>query len=156
MPNGVYDLSDDDWIKIQNFFEKLSPILFSFAIAHNLVIDRYYHEAPAWTFRFRHPRGGGAGIHVERVDDLTVKVNPSWYFDEYESYTRYLKSGPEERLQLAQVDLLGTLEASLVQILGWDKTDMTAYAEYKNIWSVYTKEEWEKMSSPESLPEAKL
>jgi hypothetical protein len=156
MPNGVYDLSRDDWTKIQTFFDGLSPILFTFAVAHNLAIDKYYHDAPAWTFRFRHPRGGGAGLRVERVDDLTVKIGSSWYLDEYESFTRYLKWGPEKQLPLTKVDLRGVLETSLQEIVHWNENDLTAHPDYKNIWSVYTKEEWQQMSSLEQLPELKL
>jgi hypothetical protein len=106
---------------------------------------QYFPPSPSYT-----------GVHVERVDDLTVKINSSWYLDEYESFTRYLKSGPEKRFTLATIDLRSVLETSLQEIVRWDKEDLTAHPDYKKIWSLYSKEEWQQMSPVEGLPQLKL
>jgi hypothetical protein len=155
MPNGDYSLFRDDWKRIRAFFEERSAILLGFATAHNLAVDKYYHDAPSWTFRFRHPKGGGAGVHVERVDDSTVRVGKLWFIDEYENYTHYVKSEVSGDLLLAAIQLREVLEESLKDIAGWNKSDMTAYGGYEKFRSKYAKDEWLELFSEKRLPELK-
>jgi hypothetical protein len=117
MPNGDPFASPIKWKNIKTFFQRLSRILSTFAATHNLAIDEYYHESPSWTFRFRHPRGGAGGIHVERVDDSTIRVGSSWYIDEFENFTRYLKSDEGSDLILGAIDVRELLEEKLKDIV---------------------------------------
>jgi hypothetical protein len=141
---------------IKIFFQGLSPILSTFAATHNLAIDEYYHESPSWTFRFRHPKGGAGGIHVERVDDSTIRVGSSLYIDEFENFTRYLKSDEGSDLVLGAIDVRELLEKKLKDIVTWNKSDMTAFPDYERFWSLYSREEWLQMSTIERLPKPKL
>lgn len=156
MPNGEPFVSPTEWKRIVAFFDRLSPILSSFAITHNLAIDQYYHESPSCSFRFRHPKGGAAGIHVERVDDSTIRVGRSWYIDEFENFTHYLKSDKGSDLALGGINLREILEEKLRDIVTWNKSDMIAHPGYENIWSGYSREEWTKMSPIGGLPQPKL
>ena len=156
MPNGDPSASPTEWKNIKAFFQGLSPILSTFAATHNLAIDEYYHESPSWTFRFRHPRGGAGGIHVERVDDSTIRVGSSWYIDEFENFTRYLKSDEGSDLILGAIDVRELLEKKLKDIVTWNKSDMTAFPDYERFWSLYSREEWLQMSPIERLPKPKL
>ncbi len=156
MPNGDYSLTRDDWAKIRAFFQEISFALLAFAATHNLAIDEYYHDSPSWAFRFQHPKGGAAGIHVERIDDSTIRVGGSWYIDEFENFTRYLKSDEGRRLTLREIDLREILEVKLQDIVTWKKTDMIAHSDYEKLWSRYTREEWAQMSPVERLPQPKL
>ena len=156
MPNGDPFASPIEWKNIKTFFQGLSPILSTFAASHNLAIDEYYHESPSWTFRFRHPKGGAGGIHVERVDDSTIRVGSSWYIDEFENFTRYLKSDEGSDLILGAIDVRELLEKKLKDIVTWNKSDMTAFPDYERFWSLYSREEWLQMSPIERLPKPKL
>jgi hypothetical protein len=156
MPNGDPFASPIEWKNIKTFFQGLSPILSTFAATHNLAIDEYYHESPSWTFRFRHPKGGAGGIHVERVDDSTIRVGSSWYIDEFENFTRYLKSDESSDLVLGAIDVRELLEKKLKDIVTWNKSDMTAFPDYERFWSLYSREEWLQMSPIERLPKPKL
>jgi hypothetical protein len=156
MPNGDYSLSKEDWERIRAFFEAHSDVLLGFASKHNLVIDKYYHESPSWTFRFQHPKGGGAGIHLEHVNDSTIRIGKSWYIDDFENFTRFLKSESGREMPLASIKLGETLEVSLTEMTNWNKDEMTAYGGYEKFWSQYTKEQWREMSPEERLPIAKL
>jgi hypothetical protein len=156
MPNGDPFASPIEWKNIKTFFQGLSPILSTFAVAHNLAIDEYYHESPSWTFRFRHPKGGAGSIHVERVDDSTIRVGSSWYIDEFENFTRYLKSDEGSDLVLGAIDVRELLEKKLKDIVTWNKSDMTAFPDYERFWSLYSREEWLQMSTIERLPKPKL
>ena len=152
MPNGNPEITSGEWTKIKAFFGKFSSTLSGFAARHNLAVDEYYHEAPAWSFRFRHPKGGGATVHVERLNDSTVRVNGSWYIDEYETFTRYFKWGQNHDFLLEDIDLRNELELCLKEIVGWEKKDLTPRSDYQKVWSGYTKEEWNRIFTPENLP----
>jgi hypothetical protein len=156
MPNGDPFASPTEWKSIKTFFQGLSPILSTFAATHNLAIDEYYHESPSWTFRFRHPKGGAGGIHVERVNDSTIRVGGSWYIDEFENFTRYLKSDEGSDLILGAIDVRELLEKKLKDIVTWNKSDMTSFPDYERFWSLYSREEWLQMSPIERLPKPKL
>src|SRR5258708_3678952 len=156
MPNGDPFASPTEWKKIGAFFQGCSPILSAFAATHNLAIEEYYHESPSWTFRFQHPKGGEGGIQVEHVDDSTARVGRYWYIDEFENFTRYLKSDKGSDLGLREVDLREILEQKLQDIVSWNKSDMIAHPDYEKFWSVYSREEWLQMSPIERLPKPKL
>ena len=156
MPNGIYDRTRDEWSKITAFFAQHSANFMAFAAAHNMSVDEYYHDAPSWTFRFQHPHGGAAGIHVERVNDSTVRVGRSWYIDDRESFTRFLKSDESGDLDLSAIKLRDVLEDALKEIACWSKGEMTAHGGYERFWSQYTEEEWRQASSVELLPKVKL
>ena len=105
MPNGNDSITSAEWTKIKAFFRKHSSVLLDFAASHNIAVDEYYHESPSWSFRFRHPKGGAASVHLERLDDLTIRIRGSWYIDEYETFTRHLKWGPNHDFLLQKIDL---------------------------------------------------
>src|SRR5215467_15982703 len=69
MPNGSPEITEAEWTKIREFFDKISGTLSDFASRHNLAVVEYYHESPSWSFRFQHPKGGGATVNVERLND---------------------------------------------------------------------------------------
>jgi hypothetical protein len=156
MPNGDPFASPSEWKRITAFFQRLSPILSTFASTHNLAIDEYYHESPSWAFRFQHPKGGAASIHVERIDDSIIRVGRSWYIDEFENFSRFLKSDEGSELALDGIDLREILKAKLQDIVTWEQSDMIAHSDYEKYWSRYTREEWDQMSQVQRLPQPKL
>src|SRR5258708_39747042 len=105
---------------------------------------------------FPAPKGREGGIQVERVDDSTARVGRYWYIDEFENFTRYLKSDKGSDLGLREVDLREILEQKLQDIVSWNKSDMIAHPDYEKFWSVYSREEWLQMSPIERLPKPKL
>lgn len=155
MPNGNDSISSSGWTEIRAFFQNHSAVLLDFASAHNLAVDEYYHESPSWSFRFRHPKGGGAHVHLERLDALTIRIGGAWYVDEYETFTRHLKWAQNHDLLLENIDLRKELEASLNQVVTWEKKELIPHPDYKNIWSLYNKKEWSKIFSTEHLPSLK-
>jgi hypothetical protein len=60
LPNGNPNFATEELPALEVFFRPLKPALERFATDHNLMIERYYHDLPAWDFRFRHPKGGEA------------------------------------------------------------------------------------------------
>ena len=155
MPNGDPSLSLADWTKIKIFFERLSPILLAFTTAHDVAIDKYYHDSPSWAFRFRHPKGGVGNLEVKRVSESTVRVNKFWYIDEYEKFTHYIRREEGSEQPLAKIDLGEVLEENLKKLLAWKKEDLSP-CDAKYPWADYSKEEWERIWSIERFPSLKL
>jgi len=54
VPNGNTDF---DLQVAQQWFSPIAGVLWSFAECHNLLVDRYYHDSPSWTFRVQWPAG---------------------------------------------------------------------------------------------------
>jgi len=152
MPNGNSEISTVEWTNIRAFFGTISAILSEFATRHNVAVDEYYHESPSWSFRFQHPKGGCATVHVERLNDSTVRLNGAWYVDEYETFTRHFKLGSNHDLLLEVIDLRNELDATLKEIIGWERGDLTPHPGYKKVWSIYSKEEWNRIFTTEHLP----
>jgi hypothetical protein len=71
MPNGG-NHTKEEWREVETFFEKISQTLNQFATRFNLVIDKYYHNAADWTFRFAHPLGGDGHIQVMKAGTESV------------------------------------------------------------------------------------
>ena len=155
MPNGDHSLSHADWERIRAFFEERSALLLGFAAAHNLAVDQYYRDGPSWTFRFRHPKGGVGGIEAKRVSESSIRLNMSWYIDEYGNFTHYFKQEEGSELAVARIDLTKILEDSLKSLLGWNREELTPH-DAKNPWANYSKEEWERIWSLERYPPLKL
>jgi hypothetical protein len=156
MPNGNPDITAADWVKIKAFFDRIAPLLVDFADAHNLAIGKYYHESPSWDFCFRHPKRGGASIHIERFDDSTIRLNKSWYIDRYETFTRYFKWEYGVEMKLEQLDLPAALGESLRDLCSWNEEDLKAHPDYEKAWSGLGKRKWAKMFSLKHLPKPKL
>jgi len=53
---------------------------------------------------------------------------------------------------LEDIDLRNELEAYLKEIVSGEKGDLTPRSDYKKVWSGYTKEEWNRIFTPENLP----
>jgi hypothetical protein len=152
MPNGNDSITSSEWARIKAFFQKHSAVLLDFATDHNLAVDEYYHESPSWSFRFRHPKGGGASVILERLNDSTIRISGNWYIDEYETFTRHFKGQGIDDLLLDNIDLRQKLERNLNEVVSWEKSQMTPHPNYEKVWSLYSKEEWDKMFTTEHLP----
>ncbi len=110
----------EQWELTKKYFNALSEILTDFASRYNLLIDKYYHDSPSWTFRFKHFHGGVGSIQVSHwADDDKVNISTIWYYDDFGTGIRYSKSAPPSEFQLKEIDLLRVLEDMLKEIINW-------------------------------------
>jgi hypothetical protein len=152
MPNG-HNYTEQEWHEITSFFERISAPLNEFAAKFGLVIDKYYHNTPDWTFRFAHPLGGSGHVQVMRRENNTVWVAPLWFKDDYDSFTRSSKYEIWKDISPESGVLLDALEKALKTVLGWKLGELTDVAGgYQYPWGQYTKEEWEAMNPKYPLP----
>ncbi len=155
MPNGNPDYLEDEFADYEAYFSPISEALQVFAIKHNLLVEKYYHEAPVWSLCFCHPEGGSAKLDVSRGNDEFVELRPVWWIDEYESFCRNLKWGEKERISRENTVLTKRLNSALRAVLNWNIGEWSDVAKgYEQIWGRYSAEEFEAMSP--SWPTPKL
>jgi hypothetical protein len=154
LPNGNPNFATEELPTLEAFFRPLASILERFAGQHNLTIDRYYHQVPAWDFRFRHPKGGEAYIEVRRAATDSVSIGRAWWQDDYERATRSTKmqfSGP---VPLDSLDLYATLTVALREVLEWEPGSWEhVHTDYASVWHrTWSKEQFEALVERLPLP----
>ena len=143
MPNGNPDF---DFQAAEQWFAPIAGVLESFAQRHNLLVDRYYHDSPSWTFRFNHPRGGQASVGVSCNAGETASIYSTWHVDDYDRFTRSIHWRKPRAVSKDANALLEDLELELSAILAVPLGQWNQVADgYANVWGRYTKDEFEKL-----------
>lgn len=144
MPNGNPDF---DVKAVQSWFAAVAAVLLAFAERHNLLVDRYYHDSPSWSFRFNHPRGGQASVSVHCNAGSSASIDSSWHIDDYDRFTRYIHRRKPREVAKVESVLAQELEAEFAAILSVPLGQWNQVAEgYKQVWSRYTKDEFLNMT----------
>jgi hypothetical protein len=147
MPNGDPNWHVTELPKLERFFAPLAEEIRQFASAHNMSIERYYHEAPDWRLQFTPPQGGNATIDIRRIDDETFTLTQCWFVDDYDASTRSLRWGKSPTFRVKDVRLTDLLRQALIEMLSWPKNEWTQVATgYEQMWHRYTREQFENMS----------
>ncbi len=118
-----------------------------FVIRHNLLIHKYYHDGEAWSLLFQHPNGGQAKIDIWIRNENEIEIQTFWWRDEYSKWTRFLKWGDKQLIAPDAQILSQALSTSLREVLDWKPDEWTTIAnDCQELWSPYTKEEFEAMT----------
>lgn len=147
MPNGN---ADADYIaELERFFAPVAHHIDDFASQHNLLLEKYYHEAPMWSLGFAHPAGGQARLDVARTKDDGLSVGASWWLDDYDSFTRSIRTNESMPVARNGEALKSELERLLSEVLTWKRGAWTQVATgYKGIWDkAWTKTQFEKLAN---------
>ncbi|MBN2019083.1 MAG: hypothetical protein JW749_02525 [Sedimentisphaerales bacterium] len=110
---------------LEAFFEKISSAIYSFSQKHNLLIDKYYHQLPNWSLRFKHPQGGVGNITIQKSGDC-LWIGVSWWIDDYDLNTRHTKAAEIGECDLDVNLLYKKLKECLETILSWKKEELEA------------------------------
>lgn len=124
MPNGDPTWGERELPELEKFFGKIANVLEEFAGKYNLMIDKYYHQSPAWYFRFRHPVDGVGQIEVVKNEDNSLNICAGWWVDYYDTTRRDLKSSGIIKISTNHVILRKTLEEMLRLVFSWKKSDL--------------------------------
>ena len=144
MPNGNpnFNLREQE-----AWFAPLANTIVTFAQAHNLLLDKYYHESSSWDLRFNHPRGGHAAITISNVSADAAGVGSVWYLDNYQQFTRSLHWRKAREIPRNAAQLREELKAELGAITSVPLGQWNQVATgYERVWGQYSKEEFEKMA----------
>ena len=143
MPNGNpnFDLDEQE-----AWFAPIAATIVEFAHAHNLVLDKYYHESCSWDLRFNHPSGGRGAVTVYNSGPDAAQVGSVWYIDEYDRFTRFIHWRHPRNIvkdpEAIQRELAFELAAIVAVPLGhWNQIADG----YEPIWGRQTKQEFETM-----------
>ena len=114
-----------DFVELESFFNTISVVLEDFATTYNLMIEKYPHHGPEWSFIFKHPIDGTGQIEVERVDDTSILIRKSWWIDDFDTSVRFMKyPPPSQKIGLNHNGLRQVLEDALEDIIQWKKDEL--------------------------------
>ena len=137
------------------YFAPIATCLQAFAVAHNLLIERYYHDAPLWSLCFTHPNGGHAKLDVIAQSQEAVTIESTWWLDEYNSFSRSIKKGGKKTVDKEARCIQEQLLSSLSEVLSWAVSDWDRIVTgYEPNWSQYSQAAFECMKP--NWPEVKL
>lgn len=77
--------------EIEGFFSPVYAGVQGLADRRNLLLEKYYQEAPVWSLLFRHPKGGVAKIDLLKTNQGRVALSAVWWINDFEASTRYMK-----------------------------------------------------------------
>jgi hypothetical protein len=147
MPNGH---ATAEYIEqLERFFTPFAREITDFAARHNLVLEKYYHDAPMWSLGFGHPLGGQARLDATRSEVGVLCLGASWWIDDYDSFTRSIRTKEAIPVSASGKGLTSDLEQLLNDVLGWKTGAWTQVATgYKGIWDkTWTKAQFEAASN---------
>ncbi len=120
------------------FFAQLSNDLNRFGANRRLLIERYYHNAPCWSLRFKHPKGGAGSIDVWQESEDSVKIFAHWWLDDIDKFARFTRAEETPEFKIDSIDLAEILNAQLLVILSWETHELTrADIDYEPLWKPY-------------------
>jgi len=145
MPDETY--SEFEWAekelpKVKAFFGKIADILNKFANRHNLNIEKYTQDGPAWDFLFRHPEGGSCYVQVRMYDKRHVELCGDWSIYDIDTGISYDKHTHLSQCSTDKIELENKLEEMLALVLSWNREDLEIVAKRSpDIKEQWTKEE---------------
>ena len=135
MPNGTPDFHEVAEPDYERFFVPIATPLHDFARRHNVKLEKYYHEAPVWSFLFRHPLGGVAKNDVEKESQAHCTLWKYWWSDDYDSGVRSIRQSRSEKFPCEPKDLAIRLDNALNEILSWPAQSWTGrHGGFSDIW----------------------
>jgi hypothetical protein len=153
MPNGNPRFEQEELPLLESFFARIASVLEDFAGSHNLLIEKYYHDGPAWSFKFKHPVAGIGQIEVEKSDKDSILLRGSWWIDDYDTSTRFMKYPSAKKIGVEHNELRNALENALAEILQWRREELTPFSP-PHPWSKgFSRDEFNKQY--ERFPEPK-
>lgn len=153
MPNG--GMHKGEFEELEAFFRPVANAVEEFASNHNLLLERYYHDAPAWSLRFAHPAGGSATISVARESSESIVVSGTWWLDVYSEFTRYLRDSSSISCSVRSDVVTSAVESTLTEVLQWKPGIWSRVARgYEQVWGKFSQSEFDRMSG--NYPQPKL
>jgi len=104
-------------------FDLLEPMLLSCACEHSLLIRKYHHDQPMWSFHFMNPKGGFGAVQIyanARVPGvINAAIASHWWVDDHTRGIRASLSTHVQSLRATRPEEIGTLLGeSLTGLLG--------------------------------------
>jgi len=146
MPNG--GMREGEFEELERYFRPVASALEEFASNHNLLLERYYHDAPAWSLRFAHPAGGSATVDVTRGSAGSFTVSGTWWLDVYREFTRYLRDTSKVSCPARPDAVISAVGSAFAEVLAWQPGTWSRVArDYRKIWGRFSEAEFESMTA---------
>ncbi len=108
-----------DFAQVTTWFGRYTPILERFGRDRGLTIEKYFHDAPGWRFKFAHPQSGYGAVDLWRISDDLCHVDAIAWIDDERAGTRALRSR-KTRVFAPSDDLIEKeLNLAIDDVLSW-------------------------------------
>lgn len=154
MSNENQDFFKKELPKIEGFFNEISDIIGKFVNEYNLSIEKYPHQLPVWNLSFAHPESGEAYIEISKNIEDMIGISGHWFVDNYEEFTRYIKTSAPILIPITQKNLLHQyLTKEFGVMLTWKKGNWSSVSRgHKGDWGKYGKEKFYGMKNKLPIP----
>lgn len=135
--------------KVEEFFEKSSSEIYSFASKYNLKVRERPQYSESWELGFKHPKKGHGFISVSVLPNDSIVINELWVVYVYETFSMYSKNKNFRTPESNEVGFLsGLLEKAIQEMISWNSEQLAISGQegaLKESWSNFkTKADWEK------------
>ena len=94
-------------------FDLLEPMLVACASDHSLLIRKYHHDQPMWSFHFMNPKGGFGAVQIyanARVPGvINAAIAAHWWMDDHFRGIRASLSTHVQSLRATRPEKIGAL-----------------------------------------------
>lgn len=156
MPN---DFSSDPhydqiFVGYDAFFPPIADEIAAFAERHNLIIEKYCHDAPSWSLAFSHTNGGAAKIDLMMRSESSLTVDGIWWIDDYDASTRSIKRTDRIECERIPSVVAELIESTFKSLLSFQPEEWSQVATgYENFWKkTWTKEQFERLKDRYPAP----
>ena len=139
MPNGNPNF---DRVALDRFFAPFTTSIERFAERRNLVVIKYYHEAPSWALGFQSPLGkfGFGKLSLSKSDANALELSAAVWVDDYDASTRRVRMSPPQPAPTDNGSLTVRLDAMLDDMLSWPLDEI--FITHKHSWGSIPKAQW--------------
>ena len=138
---------------LEEYFGPLAEDLEAIAETEGLRLEKYYHDAPAWSLCFGHPNGGQAKIDVSATGEDEVTIQAAWWLDEFRTFTRSLLWGRKTICRRESQAVASLVQQIFTETLAWQSGNWTQVADgYEPYWSSIGASSFEAWANPWLLP----
>jgi len=136
-------------------FASYSESFDAFARSHNLLIEKYHHDTPMWSFCFSHPEGGQAKLDLFIDESGAITLYPVWWIDSYSDFTRSIKWGDKISAPREVDAVVATLRDALAMVVAWRTGGQWTQIAggYAPTWGRYSEDEFRAMAPQWPSPE---
>lgn len=141
-----------DWAR--EVFEAIDPCVSAFVHAHNLNLQKWFKEVPAWGIFFQHPKAGVGQIVIAPGSAGHTRIWWTWYIWDYDSESGWDVWREERVIKASEEEIIGCLKSALEEIVSWTESDLTrSYSHPPGFWkSHFSKERFEEYRNKYPLP----
>ncbi len=126
----------------RDFFDRLLDKINRICVKHRMYLTQFDQEAPCWTLRGVHPKGGKVNVFIYYMNNGNANIDVDWAKLDYENFKIYSKSKRVYSGKVNENNIEQLIEKGLKELLKMTDGDLSEESDCPE-WKRYkNKEEW--------------